>query len=199
VPLNEPPVNEPPVSDSELLDDLGRSLTAVGVLIDGIRPDQWTAPTPCSEWDVQRLVAHLLGMNLVFAAMLADLPRPERGDDLAPDELRLGYRNSSTQLRAAFAGDGVMEREYTSPLGAATGRERLQIRLYDLLAHGWDLARATDQHLGGLDAVAEQSLRFVEGQLEDDSRPGRFAPAQDVPAAATALDRLAAFLGRHVG
>ena len=28
-------------------------------------------------------------------------------------------------------------------MGSATGGERLQIRLYDLLAHGWDLAQAT--------------------------------------------------------
>jgi hypothetical protein len=37
-------------------------------------------------------------------------------------------------LPLAFDRPGVLERTYYGPLGAATGTERLQIRLYDLLA-----------------------------------------------------------------
>jgi hypothetical protein len=46
-------------------------------------------------------------------------------------------------LVAAFEQPGVLDRNYQGPLGVATGRDRLQIRLYDLLAHGWDIAHAT--------------------------------------------------------
>jgi len=38
-----------------------------------------------------------------------------------------------------------LNRSYAGPLGIATGSDRLQIRLYDLLAHGWDIAEATGQ------------------------------------------------------
>ena len=64
------------------------------------------------------------------------------------------------------------------PLGAASGSDRLQIRLYDLLAHGWDLAHATAQPARLPEDLAEQSLSFARGQVSDQARQGRFAPAQ---------------------
>lgn len=65
--------------DNEIqLDRLARSYAAVGELIDAIRPRQWSAPTQCLDWTVHRLVEHLVGKNLVFAAVLAELPQPQR-------------------------------------------------------------------------------------------------------------------------
>jgi uncharacterized protein (TIGR03086 family) len=84
------------------------------------------------------------------------------------------------------------------PLGAATGTERLQIRLYDLLAHGWDLAQATGQPAALPEDLAEQALAFVRSQLTDQARPGRFAPAQLAADTAPAIERLVAFLGRPI-
>ena len=83
-------------------------------------------------------------------------------------------------------------------LGRASGAERLQIRLYDLLAHGWDLAQATEQPADLPDDLAEQSLAFARTQLTGQARPGRFGPAQVAPEQAPAIERLAAFLGRPV-
>ena len=54
-------------------------------------------------------------------------------------------RESAAALLAAFGQPGVLDRGYQGPLGPATGGDRLRIRLYDLLAHGWDLAQATGQ------------------------------------------------------
>jgi uncharacterized protein (TIGR03086 family) len=93
---------------------------------------------------------------------------------------------------------GVLERAYHGPLGTATGAERLQIRLYDLLAHGWDLAQATEQPADLPDDLAEQSLAFARTQLTEQARPGRFGPAQIVAEPAPAIERLVAFLGRPV-
>jgi uncharacterized protein (TIGR03086 family) len=50
-------------------------------LIANIRPDQWNAPTPCTEWTVRDVVNHLVATNLVFAALIGDHPMPERGAD----------------------------------------------------------------------------------------------------------------------
>ncbi len=87
-------------------------------------------------------------------------------------------------------------------LGRASGAERLQIRLYDLLAHGWDFAQATEQPADLPDDLpddlAEQSLAFARTQLTGQARPGRFGPAQVAPERAPAIERLAAFLGRPV-
>jgi uncharacterized protein (TIGR03086 family) len=74
----------------------------------------------------------------------------------------------------------------------------LQIRLYDLLAHGWDLAQATEIPALLPEDLAEQSLAFVQVQFSAQSRTGRFAEPQPVEETAPAIDRLAAFLGRPV-
>jgi len=84
------------------------------------------------------------------------------------------------------------------PLGDATGAERPQIRLYDLLAHGWDLGRATGISARLPDDLAEQALPFVGDRLSTQLRTGRFAEPQPIDDTATAIERLAASLGRQV-
>ena len=180
------------------VDQLGRAFGAVGELISNVRREQWSAPTPCTDWTVRQLVNHLIGLNRVFAALLTDEPAPRRGDDIADDNLVRAYRESAATLQTAFSQTGVLERSYRGPLGVVTGAERLQIRLYDLLAHGWDLAQATGQPARLPDDLAEQSLAFVRVQLTEQARPGRFGPAQIVSGQAPAIERLVGFLGRPV-
>ena len=188
-----------PTPTSTLLDQLSRSFETVGQLISQIQPEQWTASTPCTDWPVRRVVDHVVGMNLVFTAMLADQPPPPRDSlvAVANEDLDQAFRDSAAALQEAFSQPGVLDRTYSSPLGEATGAERLQIRLYDLLAHGWDLARATRQPAHLPEDAAEQALTFARSQLTDDARPGRFAPPQPIADQAPAPDRLAAFLGRR--
>ena len=152
---------------------LARAFDAVGVLIANVDAGQWTAPTPCTDWDVRRLVDHLIGMNRVFTALLVGAAPPPKppADHAEPNP---------------------------GSLGSATGEDRLRIRLYDLLAHGWDLAQATGQPADLPEDLAEQSLTFVRTQLSDSTRVGRFAPATEVSRDAPAIDRLVAFLGRPI-
>jgi uncharacterized protein (TIGR03086 family) len=181
------------------IEHLASAFDVVGALIARVQPGQWSAPTPCTDWTVRRLVDHLIGMNRIFTALLAGQAPPERpaADFLEADPIG-AYRDTAAALVSAFAAPGVLSREYPGPLGSATGAQRLQIRLYDLLAHGWDLARATEQRLDLPDDLAEQSLAFARTQVSDQARPGRFAPAQAVDEHTPAIERLAAFLGRPV-
>ena len=185
-------------SAADPIEQLRRSLAAVAGLINAIRPDQWSGRTPCEQWDVHRVVEHLVGMNLVFAAMLAGEPPPERGRGLTREDLPQAFSDSATSLLDAFAEPGVLDQSYAGPLGNATGSDRLQIRLYDLLAHGWDLAVATERPANLPDDAARDALRFVRSQLTDDARTGRFAPPQPVPDGSCAIEHLVALLGRRV-
>ncbi|MET7597853.1 TIGR03086 family metal-binding protein [Streptomyces sp. NPDC005481] len=180
------------------VEDLARAYDAVEDLIAEIRPEQWKAPTPCTEWDVRGVVDHLVGMDLVFTAMMEDGPMPDREADRLGGDPANAFRSSGAELVAVFARPGALERSCRSPMGSATGAERLQIRLYDLLAHGWDLAQATGIPARLPDDVAERALAFAQAQLARQSRTGRFAEPQPVGENAPAVDRLAAFLGRPV-
>ncbi|MGI8881938.1 MAG: TIGR03086 family metal-binding protein [Jatrophihabitans sp.] len=186
--------------DNEIqLDQLARSFAAVGVLIDAIQSDQWSVPTQCMDWTVHRLVEHLVGKNLVFSAVLAEQPPPQRGDGLASDQLARLYRESAAALLDAFGQPDVLDRSYQGPLGAATGAQRLKIRMYDLLAHGWDLAQALGRQADLPEDAAEESLTFARADGRA-VRPGGgcFGPPRHVAAAAPAIVRLVAFLGRDV-
>jgi uncharacterized protein (TIGR03086 family) len=188
-----------PSSPTPTVAELGRAFDAVGDLIARVRPDQWSESTPCTDWTVRQLVDHLIGMNRVFTALLVDAPPPPKPAAAhAVDDPVAAYRESAAALQRAFARPGALARQYVGPLGSASGAERLQIRLYDLLVHGWDLAQATGQRANLPDDLAEQSLEFVRTQLTEQSRVGRFSPATEVRADDSAIDRLVAFLGRRV-
>jgi uncharacterized protein (TIGR03086 family) len=112
------------VTNPAIVDDLARASAVMGDLIDRIAAGQWTAPTPCTEWSVRDLVNHLVGMNLVFVAMLEESPMPERRADRLGADPAGAYRRSAAALQAAAARPGVLERSQATPLGVATGQPR---------------------------------------------------------------------------
>ena len=71
--------------------------------------------------------------------------------------------------------------------------------MYDLLAHGWDLAQALGRPADLPEDAAEASLAFARADGRA-VRPGGgcFGPARHVAHAAPAIVRLVAFLGRDV-
>ena len=80
----------------EIVVHLRRSLTGVGELVDGVRDNPWSDPTPCAQWTVRSLVGHLVMMNLVFAAPLGEGAPPEREVDPLRDDPRGAYRHRSS-------------------------------------------------------------------------------------------------------
>lgn len=183
----------------DLVAELVRGFGAVGDLLDGVRADQWSAPTPCSEWTVRDVVSHLVLGNKVFTATVRDQAPPDRAADHLGDDPVAAYRDTAAALVATYELPGVLDGTYVGPLGPATGAQRLQIRLMDLLAHGWDLATATAQPMALPEDLAEHSLEFFRPFLAGQDRTGRFGPEQPVAADAPAIERLVAFLGRPVG
>lgn len=180
------------------LEDLRRADEVIGALIAEIGLTQWYDSTPCALWSVRDVVDHLVGMNRVFVSMLDGGPMPQRGDDALGGDPVGAFLASSAALEAAFSRPGVMDRVFLSPMGDASGADRLRIRLSDLLAHGWDLAHATGIELEIPEELAGRALAFTTIQMATQDRAGRFDEPQLVDADAPAIDRLAAFLGRTV-
>jgi uncharacterized protein (TIGR03086 family) len=110
------------------------------------------------------------------------------------------FRRTGRELREAFSSPGALEAVYTAPFGTGPGVVLVHVRIGELLAHGWDLAQATGQSADFPADLAEQSLAGLRRQLS--SRPegpgAPFGPEVAVPDDASAIDRLAGFLGRAV-
>jgi uncharacterized protein (TIGR03086 family) len=181
---------------SAVPDQLARALAATETLVAGVRADQWDAPTGCPGWTVRDLVEHLIGGTRHVAAVLAG-QAPPPAEALGDDPLER-YRRAGEALLGAVDEPGVFEKVVTVPAGTVPTPVALHLRLTELLVHGWDVARATGQPTAGLpDDLAEQELAFSRVQLQrlpPDRSP--FAPPQQIDAAAPAIDRLAALLGR---
>ena len=188
------------MTDAEVLTDLDRALTATEAIVAGVRANQWAAPTPCTELDARGVLNHLVRGTLLFTAIVRGHPRPVPGIDHLGDDPLAAFRHAAGELREAFAEPGVLESVYEAPFGTAPGAVLAHVRIVELLAHGWDLARATGQQAGYPDDVAERALAGARRALTTRPQgPGApFAAEVPVPPGAPAVDRLAGFLGRPV-
>ena len=146
------------------LADFDQVSDACGRLVTGVRPDQWAPPTPCAEWDVRRLVDHLIAGNRMFT-LIAGGERPEGEEEfqrlrarVAPaveDDRVAAFLSSGAELRHAFSDPDFPEGTYPMPAGEQPGEFLIQMRTTEGLIHGWDLAHATGQTAAFPEAVVE--------------------------------------------
>ena len=185
--------------------DCDRAFAAVQRLVDAVRPDQWTAPTPCADWNVRQLLNHVANGNVVFAGV-ADGTRPsgpvtpeERAVDRLGDDPAAGFRATGQRMHDAFLIPGFLDGTVETPMmGAQPGTTVVHMRINELLIHGWDLARAIGQPPGLPEDLAEGALKLWQTRLAGRPREGMpFGVPQHVADDAPAIDRLAAFLGRQ--
>ena len=75
----------------------------------------------------------------------------------------------------------------------------VQVRIVELLGHGWDLARATGQPAEYPDGVVVRALAQARKGLagRPDGLGAPFAAEVPVQAGAPTIDQLAGFLGRQ--
>ncbi len=188
-----------------LVADCDRALAAVQQLVDNVPDDQWTAPTPCTEWNVRELVQHMTGGNAIFATVVTrerpsgPITPEERAIDRLGDDPAEGFRAAGRKLHDALCASGALEEEFDTPMvGMQPGAMIVHMRINELLVHGWDLARATGQPADLPEDLSEQALMMWRKRLEGRPREATpFAAERAVPDGAPASDRLAAFLGRQ--
>lgn len=182
-----------------MADSTGAGLTAqlasvwrsIDEVCDDLTPDQWQLATDCPGWTVADQVAHVVGTE----SMLAGRPSPEPPTGAAPAHVRNDiarfneawlerYRAGDTRhllsdLREVTAErlqrlqamtEADLEAPSWTPVGQATYRRFMQVRVFDCWVH-------------------EQDIRLAVG------RPGHL----DGPAAEQALDEVVRALGYTVG
>ena len=101
-----------------------------------VAPEQWAQPTPCMEWDVRQLVAHVVDEQLWIPALLAGESVAEVGDRFAGDQLR-DAPDAAWRAAASGALDGGLRRRGTATQSAPVlrGRGRRHLPLADHRGH----------------------------------------------------------------
>lgn len=194
---------------------LNRAIAVGASVIGRVRPDQLTAPTPCSEMDVRAMLGHLVGVLDRIAAV-------GRGDDplavteiIAPDnEWSDAWTTSAREAADAWSDDALLEQPMALPWIQGSGAEILASWFSELTVHTWDLAISTGQQPDWDDTVVAAALAagdFLPAEnrralfeeisaasgLDEVAIP--FAEQVAVAGDAAAIDRLVAWNGRDPG
>jgi uncharacterized protein (TIGR03086 family) len=153
-----------------------------------VRPDQLGLATPCAEWDVAALLAHMRGGTGYLLGAV--------GVDAQPDER---YEEAVEHCVHALRTPGALEQKCTSPAGFEWSvAEATAGTAMDQLVHTWDLAVA----IGG-DRTLDPELvdvvvaTFLPHMPEIGREAGIVGPPVAVAPEASAQDRLLGAMGRR--
>jgi uncharacterized protein (TIGR03086 family) len=183
-----------PIELLKQADDVFRSVLA------NVSPEEMDRPTVNDDWDVRALINHVvLGSGWATEVVReGSAPRPS-GDVIGDRDPMEAYVDSVGAMVAAFSEPGALGRTLTLPFGEMPAAGFAMFRFNDLLAHAWDLARATGQNTDIAPELCEMALAMSRQRL--DGRDRAHLPFKDevhVPEEACAADRLAGYLGKPV-
>jgi uncharacterized protein (TIGR03086 family) len=180
-----------------------------------VGPGDMTLPTPCAEWDLAMLLAHLSAsmadLETAIRTGTLDLERPP--DNAAGDPVET-LRDQAAQLLCAVYGyDGAMRFVAVAGLPVPAGLVACTGAV-EIAVHGWDVSAAR----GGAGRAGVRPVNPIEPTcpippipavlatrmlrlcpLVGAGREGLFAGPVEVPAQASPGNRLVGFLGRDPG
>jgi uncharacterized protein (TIGR03086 family) len=178
-----------------------RASALFGEQVASIQDHEWDLPTPCSDWNVQEVVAHVV----IGDSQIPPLFAGERVDsitDVNPSALGTNpmatWRGTAVAAITALSEVSDLDATVQHPLGEIPGRRVVGFRLSDSLVHAWDLASGLTRPIELPGDLAEWCLEFWQPMATDLAASGFFAPALHPPEDSSAADRLLSLLGRSV-
>lgn len=175
--------------------DLATATNEMSRLVSSVRDDQLDYPTPCSDWAVADLLAHVHQFATVFTHNARKEP-PRPPEDLVND-WRQAIPDQLDELARAWREESAWKGRVSAGGVEMDAADNAVVGIEELTVHGWDLARATGQDLRVEDVTLTQVNRFF-GLFADQvaNGEGPFGPEADAPEGATRLERTVARTGR---
>ena len=160
-----------------------------------VSPDGWDAPSPCESWTARDIVAHIVDVHGLFERLVGRSYEPT----IRVEDDPLGaLRESGAVVQADLDDPERAEATFDGIFGRQTFAASIdRFVCFDLVIHGWDLARAT-----GLDDRIDPSelprLRATAEAFGDNlHQPKVCGPALAVADDADDQTKLLALLGRR--
>jgi len=176
---------------------LDRTDRIVSDLIAGLTADQREAPTPCTDWTIHDLIAHMCAGGQMVAGALQGQAPPAEAPDLLADGPAAGWKSTTEALRSVATPD-TLTATHQLPFGEMPGEAALSVIVADHLTHGWDLARASGQEISVDDDLVSWALETWRRVVPAEGRTGGgFKAAVPIDAEAPILDQLVAYTGRQ--
>lgn len=186
--------------------ELDRRAVAESVrVVSTLTPADLDRPTPCAEWTLGDLLAHMTVQHHGFAAAA-------RGDGADPRVWQVGppgpdpvaaYRAAADDVVAAFAAPGVADARFALPEFSTEvtfrGERAVGFHFLDYVVHSWDVSRALGVTVALPPDLVTAALPIARAVPDGPGRtlPGAaFAPRLSAADDAGDLDRLLALVGR---
>jgi uncharacterized protein (TIGR03086 family) len=205
------------IDGSDPRDVIASTMATAVEVIAAVRPEQMELPTPCPDYDVRGLIAHLVAVldRIEMFGTQGDVGSVGvQSELLADDEWVSRWDATVHRVLDAWADDSRLDAEMRLPWRTMTGRPALAIYTNELTVHTWDLAHATGQHPAWDPEVLAVSSHAIHTELPGSERAAQwqevaaqlppgvpftapFADAVDVPADAAPVERLVAWNGRR--
>jgi len=167
------------------------TLAVLQHVLRGISEDDLGISTPCTEFTVGQLEAHLLGSLSSLTGLAGSTLAPSTAGDLESRIADAAQQAVETWMKRGL--DGTVQAG-TQELPATIAASILSV---EFLVHAWDFASAAGQKLAVSDEVATYVLALAEQVVTPELRKrAGFDPAIPISGDVPALDRLIAFSGR---
>jgi uncharacterized protein (TIGR03086 family) len=113
-------------------------------LMAAVEAGKWHDSTPCTDWDVQTLVNHLVsGAKNVASIMGGD--GPQNFGDVLGDDALAAFDAAIGPAVAALQEEGAMTKTVVGRRGEQPAGDYALGQVQEMLVHGWDLAIAIGQ------------------------------------------------------
>lgn len=175
-----------------------RATEVAGKVVGGVKPDQLSSSTPCTELDVRGLLNHIIGgLEMLRDAASGGSPAMPQGDQFDEGNPGGTYDERRTKLLEAIRQPGVLDKGWKMPFGELPGKMMAGIAFMEHLTHAWDLAKATGQDTTLPPDLVKECMEVVTPMDTMLRMPGVCGPAVSVPDDASDQDKLIAFMGRQ--
>jgi uncharacterized protein (TIGR03086 family) len=178
-----------------------RALDGFEVVLTGVAPGRWGAPSPCEGWCAADVAGHVIGDLRAVEAYATGRHEAESADpgSAAGDDPVAAWRAARADMMAVLD-PAALARPVPLPWGGQMPLgEFLERYPVEILVHTWDLAQATGQAAGLDRGLVRDALEPARQFAPVFRMSGLVGPECAVARDADDLTRLLAIFGRRNG
>lgn len=159
-------------------------------LVEAVPGDRWSEPSPCEGWNAGDVLEHVISSEFGFLERFGS----------APAGVGPSWPEVRDSMQEVLDDPERADTVYDGFFGPTTFAETVDgFFSFDLLVHGWDIARAVgfDHHEDMPEDLVERYFEVIRSRGEAVRGPGVFGPPLEVDGDAPLRTRFLAFLGRR--
>ena len=180
---------------------IGKVLDETNRVVDGIEPSQLDNPSPCDEWTVRDVLNHVTSGATMFVVCVRDgaISDEQLGALMVSDNLGTDYKGAfrdASRPRSAFDEPGAADKMVKLPFGEMPAGMAINIAIFDVATHTWDLAKSTGQQMQLDPEVLAAAYELAQAMIPNMRADGLVGEEVIVAVDAPMEDRLAGLAGR---